>query len=46
MRCFAGSSRFVYNTGLALKKARFDAGEKHLNYAELCKLLTQWHCRR
>ena len=42
MRCFAGSCRFVYNRGLALQKARFDAGEKRLNYAELCKLLTQW----
>jgi putative transposase len=42
MRCFAGSCRFVYNTGLALQKARFDAAEKKLNYPELCKLLTQW----
>ena len=42
MRCFAGSCRFVYNKGLALQKARFDAGEKKLSYAGLCKLLTQW----
>ncbi len=42
MRRFAGSCRFVYNKGLALQKARFDAGEKKLNYYELCKLLTQW----
>jgi putative transposase len=42
MRCFAGSCRFVYNTGLALQKTRFDAGEKHLSYGELCKQLTQW----
>jgi len=42
MRCFVGSCRFVYNKGLALQKARFDAGEKKLNYAALCKLLTQW----
>ena len=42
MRCFAGSCRFVYNKGLALQKARFDAGEKRLNYFELCKRLTQW----
>ena len=34
-RC-AGSCRFVYNKRLALQKARFDAGEKKLNYAELC----------
>jgi len=42
MRCFAGSCRFVYNRGLALQKVRFEAGEKKLNYAGLCKLLTQW----
>ena len=42
MRCFAGSCRFAYNNGLALQKARFAAGEKHLSYAGLCKLLTQW----
>jgi len=42
MRCFAGSCRFVYNKGLALQKARFDAGETKLTYAGLCKLLTQW----
>ena len=42
MRGFAGSCRFVYNKGLALQKARFDAGERKLNYAGLCKLLTQW----
>lgn len=42
MRCFAGSCRFVYNKGLAVQKARFEAGEKKLSYAGLCKLLTQW----
>jgi len=42
MRCFAGSCRFVYNKVLALQKARFEAGEKKLNYPSLCKLLTQW----
>ena len=42
MRCFAGSCRFVYNKGLALQKARFDAGEKKLSYVELCKRLTDW----
>jgi putative transposase len=42
MRCFAGSCRFVYNKGLALQKARFDAGEKKLGYVELCKRLTDW----
>jgi putative transposase len=42
MRCFAGSCRFVCNTGLALQKTRFEAGETKLSYAGLCKLLTQW----
>jgi putative transposase len=42
MRGFAGSCRFVYNKALAVQKARFDAGQKKLNYAGLCKLLTQW----
>jgi putative transposase len=32
----------THNKGLALQKARFDAGEKKLNYAGLCTLLTQW----
>ena len=42
MRRFAGSCRFVYNKGLAVQKARFEAGETKLTYAGLCKLLTQW----
>jgi putative transposase len=42
MRCFAGSCRFVYNKGLSLQKARFDAGKKKLGYVELCKRLTDW----
>jgi transposase len=42
MRRFAGACRFVYNKALALQKARFDAGEKKLGYAGLCKQLTQW----
>ena len=42
MRRYAGSCRFVYNKGLALQKARFDAGQKKLTYVGLCKLLTQW----
>jgi putative transposase len=42
MRRFAGSCRFVYNKALALQKARFEAGEKKLSYAGLCKLLTDW----
>jgi len=42
MRCFSGSCRFVYNKGLAVQKARFDAGETKLTYVGLCKLLTQW----
>src|SRR5205814_2316928 len=32
MRCFAGSCRFVYNRGLALQKAHFEAGEPKLGW--------------
>lgn len=42
MRRFAGSRRFVFNKALALQKAKYEAGEKRLGYAELCKLLTDW----
>lgn len=39
---FAGSCRFVYNKALALQKERYDKGDKKLNYADLCKQLTEW----
>jgi len=39
---FSGSCRFVYNKALALQKDRYEKGEKKLNYAGLCKQLTQW----
>lgn len=42
MRRFAGARRFVYNKALALQQARFEAGDRRLGYAELCKLLTEW----
>ncbi len=42
MRRFAGSCRFVFNKALALQKARYEQGEKRLNYAELCKQITEW----
>ncbi|PLY13733.1 MAG: cytosine methyltransferase, partial [Sedimenticola sp.] len=42
MRRFAGTCRFVFNKALAMQKARYDAGEKKLGYAGLCKELTQW----
>ena len=42
MRRFAGSCRHVYNKALALQQARHEAGEKKLNYAALCKALTDW----
>ncbi|MFA7666583.1 MAG: transposase [Burkholderiaceae bacterium] len=42
MRRFAGSCRFVFNKALALQKARYEEGEKKLDYAGLCKLLTEW----
>jgi putative transposase len=41
MRRFAGSCRFVYNKALALQKTRYEAGEKKLGYAGLCKELTE-----
>jgi transposase len=39
---FAGSSRLVWNKGLALQKERLDAKQFCLSYAELTKELTQW----
>ena len=39
---FAGACRFVYNKALKLQKARYENGEKKLNYAGLCKYLTTW----
>jgi putative transposase len=42
MRRFAGSCRFVFNKALALQKQRYEQGEKKLNYAGLCKQITQW----
>lgn len=42
MRRFAGSCRFVFNKALALQKTRFEAGEKRLGYAGLCRVLTEW----
>ena len=42
LRRFAGSCRFVFNKALALQKERFEAGERKLGYAGLCRLLTEW----
>lgn len=42
MRRFAGSCRFVFNQALALEKARYERRDKHLGYAGLWKLLTEW----
>lgn len=42
LRRFTGACRFVYNKGLALQQARYEAGEKKLSYAGLCKELTTW----
>jgi len=42
MRRFAGSCRFVFNKALALQKGRYEHGEKKLDYAGLCKALTEW----
>jgi len=35
-----GSCRYVYNHALALQKARYEACDKKLNYAGLCRMLT------
>jgi len=42
MRRLAGSCRFVFNRALALQKARYEAGEKKLGYAALCRELAGW----
>lgn len=42
MRRIAGCCRYVYNRALAEQKARYEAGEKKLGYAGLCKELTRW----
>lgn len=42
MRRFSGSCRFVFNRALALQRARYEAGEKHLGYGGLCRELTAW----
>jgi len=42
MRRLAGSCRFVFNRALALQKARYEAGEKKLGYAALCRELVGW----
>lgn len=39
---FSGSGRFVFNRALSLQKERYEKGEKKLNYAGLCRLLTEW----
>lgn len=39
---FAGSCRYVYNHALDLQMKRYAQGEKHLSYAGLCKILTEW----
>ncbi|WP_434682310.1 transposase (plasmid) [Pseudomonas sp. R1-18] len=39
---FAGTVRKVWNTALALQKDRYEAGEKKLSYAGLCRELTRW----
>jgi len=38
----AGCCRFVFNRALALERERFENKEKHLGYAEWCKVLTSW----
>ncbi len=42
MRRFAGSCRFVYNKALAMQKDNYEAGNKFIGFAGLCKALTSW----
>ncbi len=39
---FAGCRRFVYNKALALQNDRWDRNEKVIDYAGLCRILTDW----
>jgi putative transposase len=39
---FAGSRRFVYNKGLALQRAHYEAGGTFTGYVAMAKLLTEW----
>lgn len=42
LRQFVGACRFVYNRALALSQERYEAKEKRLAYAGLCRELTHW----
>ena len=42
MRRFAGSCRFVYNKALAMQKDNYEACNKFIGFAGLCKALTGW----
>jgi putative transposase len=42
MRRFAGSCRFVFNKALAMQKTNYEAGNRFIGYADLCKALTGW----
>ena len=42
MRRFAGSCRFVFNKALAMQKENYEAGNKFIAFAGLCKALTGW----
>ena len=42
MHSFAGACRFVFNKALALQKEHYEQEEKKLDYAGLCRLLTEW----
>jgi putative transposase len=39
---FAGSRRFVYNKGLALQRAHYEAGGTFIGYVAMAKRLTEW----
>lgn len=42
MRCFAGSSRFVYNKALSFQKEFYEKTGKRLSYARITSLLPTW----
>ena len=42
LRRYAGMARATYNRALAEQERRHVAGDPHLSYAALCRLLTTW----
>ena len=42
LRKFVGDVRYVWNKALTLQQEMYSQGKKKLNYADLCKKLTEW----